>query len=98
MRGLIVGKTYDRAYTRMENIIKDYEFFWNIKPRWVVKNKYTFQVEFENNDIWHAISMNSNSRGRKCNILLIDENIPQEFRGIFEACVINRPYSGISYY
>lgn len=98
MRGIIVGNTYEKAAKKLDRMIKDYQNFWNIKPQTIMKNKLQYKVLFENNDVWEILSTNSNARGHKCNILLVDIDIPEEIVWELRSNIIYIPYGGISYY
>ena len=57
-----------------------------------------YEVIFENGDIWRAVVATESSRGRKCNISLVDSRIPYEYMPIIECSTTCPPFHAISYY
>lgn len=98
MRGLIFGATKRRAEQRMEKLIRDYKDFWKIKPEKIRKNSNEYSVVFENGDYWQACVMHDGCRGRRANVVLIDEKIKCEYDAIAHHCATAQPYSAIRYF
>ena len=98
MRGIVWGLDRPTCNDRLDKLITQYEFYWRIKPRRIKQSKQEYEVEFENNDVWRAVVANDSSRGRKCNISLVDERIPYDFIQIIKGCTICPPYHAINYY
>lgn len=98
MRGLIFGATTIRAYERLERLIQDYKDYWKIKPEKIRKNSNEYSVVFENGDVWQACGMHEGCRGRRANVVLIDEQVKCEYDAIAQHCATALPYSAIRYY
>lgn len=98
MKGLVFGLTLDRAQEKMDKIIEDYEFYWNIKPKKICSNRSGYSVIFENNDTWYAGSFFEGQRGRKANIIYVDRDLSINDMEIIKCCLINVPYGAINYY
>lgn len=78
MIGIVWGKTKVRADNQLAQIVENYNQK-GIKPVKIIDSKYTpNSVEFDNGDIWKAVSAIESSRGSKCNISYIDKGIDIE--------------------
>lgn len=98
MKGIIWGLDRPACGGRLDTLITEYELYWNIKPKQIRQSSQEYWVEFENGDMWRAVVIAENARGRKCNISLVDERIPYEFMPIIESCTICHPFNAINYY
>jgi hypothetical protein len=98
MKGIVWGVDRPACGSRLDTLITEYELFWNIKPKKIKQSQQTYEVEFENGDIWRAVVISECARGRKCNISLVDERIPYELIPIIESCTTCPPYHAINYY
>lgn len=78
MIGIVWGKTKTRADNQLTQIIENYN--WKgIKPVKIRNSKNTFNsVEFDNGDVWKAVSAIESARGNKCNVSYIDKEIDIE--------------------
>ena len=78
MIGIVWGKTKVRADNQLAQIVEDYNW-QGIKPVKIIDSKYASNsVEFDNGDIWKAVSATDSARGNKCNISYIDKGIDIE--------------------
>ena len=98
MKGIVWGLNRPTCDGRLNKLITEYELFWNIKPKKIRQSQQTYEVEFENGDIWMAVVITESARGRKCNISLVDKRIPYELIPIIKSCTICPPFNAISYY
>ena len=98
MKGIVWGLNCPTCDGRLNKLITEYELFWNIKPKKIRQSQQTYEVEFENGDIWMAVVIAESAHGRKCNISLVDERIPYELIPIIKSCTICPPFNAISYY
>ena len=99
MKGIVWGLDRLTCGAKMDSIIQEYELYWNIKPLEIKHSLNEYRVIFENNDIWQAVVASDKARGRKCNISLVDSNIPDDFvTTIIRSCTICPPYHAISYF
>ena len=100
MIGIVFGTTLDVAHDKLNLMSKEYESFWKINIEKVISYHNEYTIIFSNGDIWRCAEANSfSSRGRRCNIGLIDKNIPKEVvSSIILPCIINYPYGAVGYY
>ena len=100
MIGIVFGTTLDVAYDKLNLMSKEYESFWKINIEKVISYHNEYTIIFSNGDIWRCAEANGfSSRGRRCNIALIDKNIPKEVvSSIILPCIINYPYGAVGYY
>lgn len=99
MRGVIFGATTEKARKKLDTLIEEYQKCWNIIPARIIKNYSTYRVQFENGDIWDAVRCTeSNFRGRKANVILIDYDISLENKNRISYCLVNYPYGAIGYF
>ena len=98
MKGIVWGKTFTSAIDKLDQIAAQYEQF-HIYPIRIIKSKNEYIITYENRDYWRACCVNTSSRGYKCNISYIDNNIPNEIiETIILPCTTSPPYQGIIYY
>ena len=99
MRGVIFGATIEKARRKLDTLIEEYQKYWDIVPTRVIKNYSTCRVQFANGDIWDAVRCTeSNVRGRRANVLLIDYDISLEDKHRISYCLVNYPYGAIGYF
>ena len=98
MKGIVWGLDRPTCDRKLDTLIANYELYWDIKPKKIRQSKLEYEIEFENGDIWRAVVIAENARGRKCNISLVDERIPYEFMPIIKSCTICPPFNAINYY
>ena len=100
MIGIIFGSTLDSARDKLDKMTIEYKRFWKVEVKKVISSKYEYTIIFSNGDMWRCAEANGfSSRGRRCNIALIDKNIPKEVvSSIILPCIINYPYGAIGYY
>ena len=101
MRGIVYGKTFQRAEIQLQKIIDDYKKM-GIEPESIYKIRKSinnFSVEFPNGDYWIAGRASENSRGRACNIAYIDRDIDIEIvECIIKPTIKSFPYQAYRYY
>lgn len=99
MRGVIFGATAEKARGKLDTLIEEYQKFWDIAPVRIIKSYSTYRVQFANGDIWDAVGCTeSNFRGRKANVILIDYDIPLETKNRISFCLVKYPYGAIGYF
>lgn len=99
MRGVIFGATIEKARRKLDTLIEEYQKCWNIAPVRIIKTCLTYRVQFVNGDIWDAVrDTESNLRGRKANVILIDYDISPENKDRINYCLVNYPYGAIGYF
>lgn len=99
MRGIVFGATLDSARDKLNKMIDLYEKFWNVEVEKIISSRHQYKVLFSNGDAWDGVELNgSNCCGRRCNVALIDRNVPQSERWRAEVCIVNQPYGAIGYY
>ena len=98
MRGIVYGKTIERAEIQLEKIIEDYKRM-SIEPETIHKIRNNFSVEFLNGDYWIAVGASDSARGRACNIAYIDRDIDIEIvECIIKPTIKSLPYQAYRYY
>ena len=98
MKGIVWGKTFTSAIDKLDQIVAQYEQL-HIYPIRIIKSKNEYSIVYENGDYWRACLVNTSSRGYKCNISYIDNNIPNEIiKTIILPSTTCLPYQGIIYY
>ena len=100
MKGIVFGATLNSARNKLDKIRAEYESFWKINIEKVISYHNEYTIIFSNGDIWRCAEANGfSSRGRRCNIALIDKNISKEIiSSIILPCIIKYPYGAIGYY
>lgn len=100
MIGIVFGTTLDVAHDKLNLMSTEYEKFWKVEIERIISSRYEYTIIFSNGDIWHCVEANSfSSRGRRCNIALIDKNISKEvISSIILPCIIKYPYGAVGYY
>ena len=74
MKGIIWYKTKQKGLERFDRLIEDYAKI-NIGVLAIRDNQLDTYVRFLNNDVWLLIPATDHSRGRACNVSLIDSRI-----------------------
>ena len=101
MRGIVYGKTFERAKCQLEKIIEDYKKM-GIEPENIYKIRKSinnFSVEFPNGDYWIAVRASESSRGRACNIAYIDREIePDIISCVIMPTIKSFPYQAHRFY
>lgn len=98
MKGIVWGLDRPTCSGRLDTLITEYELYWKIKPKRIKQSRCSYAVEFENGDIWEAVAAGNSSRGRKCNISLVDKRIPYDLLLMIKCATVCPPYSAITYY
>ena len=62
MKGLVFGKTFERACSKLDDIRERYKLY-RINEQKVLKNSSENRVIFENGDIWRAVPACENRIG-----------------------------------
>lgn len=83
---------------RLEDLVEEYKKInIEVKQSWI--NKTSASVVFDNGDIWDVVPANDRSRGRACNIALIESCTPLEIvNTIILPCLKNHPFRAYNYY
>ena len=98
MRGAVWGATMQRARVKLQQIIEEYELI-GIKLTKQVNSLSSAWAEFENGDIWKAVSASDSARGNKINVSYIDRAISEDIvNKIIKPCTIAHPFQAIHYY
>ena len=98
MRGIVYGKTFERAEIQLQKIIDDYKKI-GIEPQSIHNIKNNYSVGFPNGDYWIAVGASENSRGRACNIAYIDLEIePDIISCIIMPTIKSFPYQAHRFY
>lgn len=74
IKGIVWGKTLERALSKLEKIKSDYTYA-NIEVVKEQQNHWSRFILFSNGDEWYAVSAAANHRGRRCNVSFIDDGI-----------------------
>ena len=100
MIGIVFGTTLDVARDKLNLMSTEYEKFWKVEIERIISSRYEYTIIFSNGDIWRCAEANGfSSRGRRCNIALIDKNISKEvISSIILPCIIKYPYGAVGYY
>lgn len=98
MKGIIWYKTKQKGLERFDRLIEDYAKV-NIGVL-AIKNNYSeTYVRFLNDDIWMVVLATEHSRGRACNIALIDSDIDEEIvYTVIMPTVKSYPYRAYNFY
>lgn len=99
MIGIVWGSTYDKAFSQLEKIRDQYLYFTKHK---VVYQKFTLNyslLEFDNGDVWKAMTATDSRRGEACNISYIDIEIDDAIiNTIIRPATKRAPYTAIHYF
>ena len=98
MKGLVFGKTFERASNKLDEIIESYKIYRYeiVQER---KGNHYHQVIFDNGDQWKAVNASENSRGNKANVAYIDREIDDEIvRSMILRCIATGPWNATHYY
>lgn len=99
MRGIIFGLTHERAYRRMDKLIQDYKDYWHIEPEKVSRTSNEYSVVFVNGDYWQACKLHDGCRGKRANVVYIDNEIDTDLEfNVAHHCATALPYSAIQYF
>ena len=97
MKGLVFGKTYQRACVKLDDIRESYKLY-RINEQQVLKNSSEYRVVFENGDIWRAVPACENRKGSKANVAYIDHEIEECYIPMIMACIAVSPWNAYNYY
>lgn len=88
----------EKADKKLNEIIENYDQM-GITATHVRRNSWEYSVQFKNGDRWEVKSAKESSRGSKCNVSLVDSEIPLDvFNVIIRPCTIAKPFSAIDFY
>lgn len=99
MKGIVWGKTLDRANEKLAEIVEEYlQMRHKIIEKTVTKHHTA--ILFDNGDYWKAIQAVDNSRGQRCNVSYIDHELEKYITiiSIIKHCTTAMPYNGITYF
>lgn len=98
MRGIVFGSTIDRAKTKMQKIIEDYQMM-KIAPVRIINRRDGITAEFSNGDYWTTFRASESCRGRRCNVAYIDIKINQDIiTDVLRPLVTLRPFQAEHYF
>lgn len=98
MKGLVFGRTFERASRELDDITENYKRY-RYKVVKKIKTKYQYQVVFDNGDVWRATNASESSRGSKANVAYIDREIDDEVvQTVILRCVAMGPWNATHYY
>ena len=100
MRGIVIGTTLDVARNKLNLMSTDYERFWKVEIERIISSRYEYKIIFSNGDIWTCMAANNgNCCGRRCNIALVDRNIPKKIVDyVIRPLLVRQPFGAIGYY
>lgn len=98
MRGIVWGYTFQDGVSKMKEIESNYTFMgYNIVNK--ISGKYSYQVQFDNGDIWKVARASESMRASRANVSYIDSRIPLCFvENIIKRCTYLPPYNAIHYF
>ena len=83
---------------RLEDLVNEYKRL-DIGVTKSRINSNTLYVEFSNGDTWEVVATSDRSRGRACNVSLIEKCTPEEIvNQVILPCTKNSPYRAYNYY
>ena len=98
MRGIVFGSTIDRAKTKMQEIIENYQMM-KIAPVRIINRKNDIIAEFSNGDYWTAFGASESCRGRRCNVAYIDIKINQDIiTDVLRPMITLKPFQAEHYF
>lgn len=98
MRGIVFGSTIDRAKTKMQKIIEDYQMM-KIAPVRIINRKDSIIAEFSNGDYWTTLGASESCRGRRCNVAYIDIKINQDIiTEVIRPMITSKPFQAEHYF
>lgn len=77
MVGIIYGNSIKTAEKKLDDMIK----IWvnqDIKIKYLSRAPHGDKIMLDNGECWYTKSTNEFCKGFRCNVALIDKNIPQE--------------------
>lgn len=99
MTGIVWGSTFKRALDKIKEIEKSYKRYRTSNLIFKRKNKYSYELTYDNGDRWIACKAVESLRGYKCNISYIDVNIPKDYvETIIMPSTVAGPYQAIKYF
>ena len=97
MKGLVFGKTFERACSKLDDIRERYKLY-RIDEQKVLKNSSEYRIIFENGDVWRAIPICRSFRGSRANVAYIDHEIEECYIPMIKACIEIGPWNAYNYY
>lgn len=97
MKGLVFGKTFDRACSKLTEIRERYALY-QIPIQKIIQTKHEYVITYENGDVWRAVPARENRRGCKANVAYIDHEIEECYIPMINACIAVGPWSAYNYY
>lgn len=99
MIGLVFGSTFETACQKLDKMLEDWVHIYKMKNIEILhKSSDKYVVRF-GNQTWQAAIPQSECRWRRCNVALIDRNIPQETIDEYILPYVNlKPWTAIGYY
>lgn len=99
MKGVVWGLTFDAAVTKLRQIEKNYKRSHTAHLVRKIQNKSEHRLEYDNGDVWRAVSAREARLGLRYNISYIDARINKDIIDcIIKPCSIAYPYHAINYF
>lgn len=98
MKGLVWGLTFNDGLLQMQEIEQSYLFLgYSIVKK--ISGNQSYQVTFDNGDIWTVVRSVESARGYRANISYVDIRISQEFiETVIRHSTYLPPYNAIHYF
>lgn len=98
MKGIIWYKEKQKGLERLDRLIEDYAKI-NIGVLTIRDNQLDTYIHFLNDDVWFLVPATDRSRGRACNVSLIDSRIDKHIiNTIIMPTVKANPYRAYNFY
>ena len=98
MKGIIWYKEKQKGLERLDRLIEDYAKI-NIGVLTIRDNQLDTYIHFLNDDVWLLVPATDRSRGRACNVSLIDSRIDKHIiNTIIMPTVKANPYRAYNFY
>lgn len=98
MTGIIYGNTKQVIEQKLDDMIK----IWvnqDVKIKYLSRTSHGDKVTLDNGECWFTKITDDSCRGFRCNVALIDKNIPQEvIEQVVMPCVTAYPWTAVGYY
>ena len=99
MKGIVWGLDADSAIKKLEEIETRYELYRTANVLTRRKNKYLYELVYDNGDYWVARSASESAKGHKCNISYIDARLdPEVIDCMIKHCTTAGPYQAFHYF
>ena len=98
MIGIIWYVNRKAGLFKFEELIEEYEKM-GIEVIQESHSALNASVYFKNGDYWLLVHANDNSRGKSCNVALIEQGIPEDIiEKVIMPCIKRSPFRAYNYY